>query len=124
MSKGKCEEHNWYMPRINFRQYAACPYCELTRLTAQLDIAQEALEDMVKWQNAYPVEIFTEPTPEQIDAVCQQLGFGIDRIAAMVLRGYTKTPGSIASSALSRMREKMSLKNNVLDTITAEHKLQ
>lgn len=75
--------------------HATCPFCKITYL-------QDALQQCVEWANAYPVDIFPQPTPEQVDAVCKKLGFRIDSISAMVLRNYTGRIGEIASEALSR----------------------
>ena len=76
---------------------------ELTRCRKTIEVVAEqrnrALEEVGKlrefvaeaeeWSRAYPEHIFTAPTPEQVDAVCNTLGFRIDRIAAMVLREFT-----------------------------------
>ena len=63
---------------------------------------EEALQQCVDWAAAYPVDIFPQPTPEQVDAVCKTLGFRIDSISAMVLRNYTGRIGEIARGALAR----------------------
>ncbi len=57
--------------------------------------------DVLQWSKAYPKDVFTEPTPEQVDAVCKTLGFRIDRISAMVLREFTKAWGAKADKLLS-----------------------
>lgn len=66
---------------------------------------EEALEglaeEMLSWAEAYPTDIFTEPTPQQVDDVCKLLGFRLDRISAMVLRAFTKQWAEKAKKALS-----------------------
>ena len=52
------------------------------------------------WAEAYPKHIFKEPTPDQIYAVCKELGFPIDRISASVLREFTVPWGKLAREAL------------------------
>jgi len=71
-------------------------------LTADILRLEEALQQCVDWAAAYPVDIFPQPTPEQVDAVCKTLGFRIDSISAMVLRNYTGRIGEIARGALAR----------------------
>lgn len=61
---------------------------------------REFAESVVQWSKAYPKKIFTEPTPEQIDEVCKESGFRIDRIAGMVLRDFTKPWGIRAQKVL------------------------
>lgn len=68
--------------------------------------AVEWAEDLLKWSEAYPTTIFTEPTPEQVDAVCKTLGFRIDRISAMVLREYTGIWGRKARAFLESLEVK------------------
>ena len=72
-------------------------------MDGKIDEIREALEEFVKWSEAYPVDVFHEPTPEQVDAVCKTLGFRIDAISAMVLRNFTKHFGDIAKQALSAL---------------------
>lgn len=62
---------------------------------------RDALKQCVAWSEAYPVDIFPQPTPEQVDVVCKTLGLRIDSISAMVLRNYTSRIGEIAREALS-----------------------
>jgi len=54
-------------------------------VSEERDRLREFADDVRLWSEAYPTNIFTEPTPEQVDAVCKTLGFRIDRISAMVL---------------------------------------
>lgn len=66
---------------------------------------EEALEElaneMLQWAEAYPTDVFTEPTPKQVDDVCKMLGFRLDHISAMVLRAFTKQWAEKAKRALS-----------------------
>lgn len=58
------------------------------------------VESLHRWATAYPTTVFPEPTPEQVSEVCESLGFGIDRIAAMVLREAAKEWSQSAEKAL------------------------
>ena len=73
---------------------------ELLDACDQLKKLCDFAEEIIKWSEAYPKDIFPEPTPEQIDEVCKQSGFRIDQIAAMVLRNFTKPWGDKAQRAL------------------------
>lgn len=72
-------------------------------LEPRLERAVEWAEDLLKWSEAYPKSLFTEPTPEQVDEVCKTLGFRIDRISAMVLREYTGSWGRKAKAFLASL---------------------
>lgn len=60
----------------------------------------ELAENLVQWSEAYPADIWEEPTPEKVDAVCKTLGCRIDNITAMVMRRFTKPWGDKARKAL------------------------
>lgn len=68
---------------------------------AKVEELEEFARDVVKWSESYPVSVFGEPTPEQIDDVCKSSGFRIDKISAMVLRRFTKSWGEKALVALA-----------------------
>jgi hypothetical protein len=84
---------------IPIRCYCHTCYVQLEAENARL---REFAEDVLNWSKAYPVEVFPEPTPEQVDEVCKILNFRIDRISAMVLRAFTKTWGDKARAALGK----------------------
>jgi len=62
---------------------------------------REFIEDLINWSRAYPESVFHEPTPAQVDAACNSLGFSIDSISAMVLRRFTKRWGERATNIAS-----------------------
>jgi hypothetical protein len=74
------------------------------RLEVAVDLASELAEAIVQWSESYPVSVFGDPTPEQVDSVCKSLGFRIDTIAAMVLREFTKNWGNRGREALAKLR--------------------
>lgn len=61
--------------------------------------------ELIKWSKSYPVSVFGEPTPEEVDKVCKDSGFSIDKISAMVLRHFTKRWFAMAELAIIRNRE-------------------
>jgi hypothetical protein len=61
---------------------------------------REFAEEIIKWSESYPKDIFPAPTPEQIDEVCKQSGFRIDQISAKVLRKFTGSWGKKAQRAI------------------------
>ena len=101
------QAYDWLAPKLSIQEREALDiiYAELAALRAERDRLREFADDVRKWSEAYPTNIFTEPTPEQVDAVCKTLGFRLDRIAAMVLREFTKPWGDAARAALGREGE-------------------
>lgn len=75
-------------------------------LRAQVETLREFVAEAVEWSEAYPPDLWPEPTPNQVDTVCHSLGFSIDRIAAMVLRGYTIRWSNKARALLSATEPK------------------
>ena len=59
-----------------------------------------ALEDFVKWSEAYPTDIFIEPDFEKAHALLQVGGMTLDAISASILRSATKEMGKRARAAL------------------------
>ena len=78
------------------------PESNLAALRSENQRLRDLAEDLLKWSKAYPVSVFPEPTPKQVDDVCKSLGFRIDRISAMVLREFTKQWGDKARAALGK----------------------
>ena len=90
------------------REYAAEEIAHVVNTLKRMVEEQEdkihtmaaALIEFAEWSEAYPVEVFPEPTPEQVDAVCKTLGFRLDSISAMILRHASARMGKIAREAL------------------------
>lgn len=90
-------------------------YCEFKKTgktwkkAPEVSTKEEALTEFVEkfidWTEAYPQEVFTELTLDQIDTVCKALGFRIERISAMVLHDVLKTWGIEAQAALNTKEE-------------------
>lgn len=63
----------------------------------------EALQRIVQWADAYPLNIFNEPTPEQSKLAHEVLsanGMTLDAFSASMARHCLKGVGEIAREAL------------------------
>ena len=47
---------------------------EIDRLRARLEEAEDTLGQIESWANAYPIDVFTEPTDEWLESVTDQIG--------------------------------------------------
>jgi hypothetical protein len=65
------------------------------------DLYKEALLDIVKWSDAYPLEIFPEPDFKKAHALLQAGGMTLDAISASAMRHVVKGVGKIAKDALA-----------------------
>jgi hypothetical protein len=74
-------------------------------LEKRLSEAVELAEEIKQWSEAYPKEVFYEPTPEQIADICDVSGTTLDSVSAMVLRNFTKQWGDRAKTFLSKHKE-------------------
>ena len=78
-------------------------YAKLEQLLAE---AVSFVKDVDSWSKAYPEKVFPEPEPENVQAVCEQLGITLDSISAMVLRKFVLAWGNKAESFLSKLEIK------------------
>jgi hypothetical protein len=69
------------------------------RYAACVDLAEE----VKRWAEAYPKDIFHEPTSEQCREAFEKAGFNMTCFSAMVLRLFTKPWGEKASKALAEL---------------------
>ena len=74
---------------------------ELLALRARLMDLEAALEDFVKWSEAYPTSIFIEPDYAKAHALLQAGGMTLDALSAATLRLATQEMGKRARAALS-----------------------
>lgn len=76
-------------------------------MTAQQDRIEElegALQEIVRWSEAYPVKAFPEPTPEQWKQMAELLkgaGMTLDSFSASNMRHVVEGVGKIARDALA-----------------------
>ena len=93
-----CKTHGYLDEKTG--PMAECPYCRINELENRIEKLEAGLNEIIEWSEAYPEDVFPQPTPDQIDAVCKQSGFRIDSISAMVLRRFTGYGARIAREAL------------------------
>lgn len=78
------------------------------RAMEDVETLREFVADAVQWSEAHSESTFQPPTPEQVDSACKVLGSRLDRIAAMILRGYTMRWSEKARALLAATKPKMS----------------
>lgn len=75
----------------------------LEAVKKERDEAVKFIKTVRDWESAYPGDIFTVATPEQIDDVCKTLGIRIDNISAVILREVSKGWSEGADRVLSSL---------------------
>jgi len=61
---------------------------------------ETALQKIVQWSEAYPLDIFPEPDWEKVAALCEAGGVSLDAISAHCMRQVVRGVGMIAREAL------------------------
>jgi hypothetical protein len=97
-----CKVNLYTEPTVTAQEAIEIWNKRILKKSARKEALEKLAEELLKWEEAYPVDIFTEPTPQQVDVVCRQLGFNIDRISAMILRSFAKQWGDKAREALKK----------------------
>ena len=67
-----------------------------------LDDAREALEHIVQWADAYPLDIFPEPDFAVCAVALNGVGQTLDAVSASSMRHVVKGVGDIARAALAK----------------------
>jgi hypothetical protein len=73
-------------------------------LEAENETLTAALERIVQWADAYPLDVFHEPTREewqQVDAVLKQAGLSLGAVSGSNMRHVVQGVGGIARAALA-----------------------
>ena len=65
-----------------------------------IDKYEDALECIVQWSGAYPLDIFPEPDFKRAEELLRAGGISLDAIAASCMRRVVEGVGKIASDAL------------------------
>ena len=69
----------------------------------RIELLEEALERIVRWGDAYPTDVFPEPTPEYYARAHEVLtanGMTLDRLGAAAMRHVVRGCARIAREAL------------------------
>jgi len=72
---------------------------ELPRSEAQCERMQEALEQIVRWSEAYPLDIFPEPDLQKARELLAAGGITLDAVSAHCMRHVVDGIGKIAREA-------------------------
>ena len=72
----------------------------LKSVSEERDELQEALEAIVNWSEAYPLDVFPEPDFEKAHQLLQTGGMTLDAISASNMRRVVEGVGKIAKEAL------------------------
>ena len=71
---------------------------------ADAELLREALEELHQWSEAYPTEIFIEPTDEQwrqAHEALQSVGMTIDKLSGSIYRRILRRTKSVTTRALA-----------------------
>jgi hypothetical protein len=61
----------------------------------------EALQRIVQWADAYPLDVFPEPDFKKIHEALKAAGLSLDQVSASNMRHVVKGVGEIARAALT-----------------------
>jgi hypothetical protein len=78
---------------------------KLQAALAQVETLREALTNIARWGDHYPINIFPEPDFEQAHELLQAGGMTLDAISASVARRLAQIPVQTATSALAATEE-------------------
>lgn len=70
-------------------------------LQNRIDRLEEALQEIVGWSDAYPLDRFPEPDLVRAASVLKSHGMTLDAISASAMRHVIRGVGKIARDALS-----------------------
>lgn len=68
---------------------------------ARIDGLEDALNRIVQWSEAYPIDIFPEPDLEKARSLLEAGGITLDAVSAHCMRHVVEGVGKIAREALT-----------------------
>jgi len=71
-------------------------------LEARLSKMEEALEQIVEWSKAYPIDVFPEPDFEKVAKVLKDNGMTLDAVSASNMRHVITEVAGMATAALAQ----------------------
>jgi hypothetical protein len=71
-------------------------------VTDALDLLESALQKIVQWSEAYPLEVFIEPDWKKAAELLKAGGITLDSISAACMRHVVEGVGEIAREALAQ----------------------
>lgn len=69
------------------------------------DSLEEALQRIVQWADAYPLEVFPEPDWKRVNEVLKAAGLSLDQVSGSNMRHVVTGVGKIARAALNTREE-------------------
>jgi hypothetical protein len=69
---------------------------------AHVERLEEALQRIVQWADAYPLDVFPEPNFKKVNKALKAAGLSLDCVSASNMRHAIKGAGDIARSALGK----------------------
>jgi len=78
---------------------------EVAQLEQQVERLREALEEIGRWSEAYPLKIFPEPDFAKAAQLLKDGGMTLDAISASNMRHVVEGVGKIAQQALAQQEE-------------------
>ncbi len=76
----------------------------LVKVWNEYDELVEALEVIVSWSKAYPIEVFPEPDLKRVAEILKVHGITLDAVSASAMRHVIESAGKIAKQALKKAR--------------------
>lgn len=73
---------------------------DLARANARIEKLEEALQRIVQWADAYPLDIFPEPDFKLVRHALERAGLTLDAVSASNMRHVVNGVGEIARNAL------------------------
>ena len=69
-------------------------------LVERIDALQDALQSIVQWSEAYPLDVFPEPDLKKARQLLEAGGVSLDSVSAHCMRHVIASVGEIARRAL------------------------
>ena len=69
---------------------------------ARIEILETALEGLVQWSEAYPLDLFPEPNWKRAQTALEAAGITMDAVSASCMRHVVEGVGRIARAALDK----------------------
>ena len=80
--------------------YAEALEAENASLTEKVEGYADALEKIVNWSKAYPLDVFPEPDLKKAHKILKANGMTLDAISASAIRHVVTVTGKMAADAL------------------------
>lgn len=96
------ERKHWEMTADALRTDLECMTRRAEQAEARLADAEDALQKIVDWSEAYPLSVFPEPDFKKANEVLKANGMTLDAISASNMRHVVKGVGEIARATIRK----------------------